>query len=259
MISDILEVWRFRHLVQVLIERNVKIKYQQSFLGLFWTFLNPVLILAILLAVFTNVVKINIEHYWAFLLSGYFVFHFVSQVTVASAAVFPDYANMVRGVAFPRIIPILAAVAARSVEFCVEILFALVLLVIFLHGGIPVSFALLPYLIFLMLVLVLGLALPISALAVFYYDVRHLLPIGITALFYVSPVIYSVDMVPEQFQTLYLMNPVAGLLDLFRTILFEGAVPSLLYLTLFSLQVASIFVVGYVLFGHFKSDFAEVL
>jgi len=259
MIKDFTELWRFRHLIQVLTIRNIKIKYQQSFLGLIWTFLNPVLILSVLLVVFTNVIRINIDDYWAFLLSGYFVYHFVSQTAVASSSILPEYSNMVRGVAFPRMIPILAAIASRFLEFLIVICCALLLLIIFRHGGVPSTFLLLPYLIFLMLALILGLALPISSLSVFYYDVRHLLPIALTALFYVSPVIYTVSMVPERFRVLFLLNPVAGLLDLFHMVLYEGIMPSLTYLSLFSLQVAFIFLVGYVIFGRFKADFAEVL
>jgi len=246
-------------LVQLLVVRNIKIKYQHSFLGLVWTFLNPVLILSVLLAVFTNVVRINIDDYWAFLLSGFFVYHFVSQTAAASSSVLPEYATMVRGVAFPRIIPILAAVSSRFLEFLVEISCTLLLLIVFRHGGIPLSFILLPYLIFLMFALVLGLALPISALSVFYYDVRHLLPILLTALFYISPVIYTLDMVPEEYRLLYLLNPLAGLLDLFHMTLYEGVMPSFAYLALFSLQVTVILMVGYVLFGRFKPEFAEVL
>jgi len=259
MIEDLSELWRFRHLVQLLVVRNIKIKYQHSFLGLVWTFLNPVLILSVLLAVFTNVVRINIDDYWAFLLSGFFVYHFVSQTAAASSSVLPEYATMVRGVAFPRIIPILAAVSSRFLEFLVEISCTLLLLIVFRHGGIPLSFILLPYLIFLMFALVLGLALPISALSVFYYDVRHLLPILLTALFYISPVIYTLDMVPEEYRLLYLLNPLAGLLDLFHMTLYEGVMPSFAYLALFSLQVTVILMVGYVLFGRFKPEFAEVL
>ena len=259
MIEDLSELWKFRYLIRVLVARNIKIKYQHSFIGLVWTFLNPLLILAVLLAVFTNVVRIDIDHYWAFLLSGYFVYHFVSQTAAASSSVFPEYAIMVRGVTFPRIIPILAAVTSRFLEFLIEIFFALLLLIAFRHGSIPLSFVLLPYLIILMYALVLGLALPISALSVFYYDVRHLLPIVLSALFFISPVIYSVSMVPEQYRLLYLLNPLAGLLDLFHITLYEGVMPSFTYLALFSFQVAVILMVGYVLFGRFKADFAEVL
>lgn len=259
MISNLKANWRFLHLVQVLVIRNVKIKYQQSFFGLLWTFLNPLLVLAVLLAVFTNVIRIDIEDYWAFLLSGYFVYHFVSQTTIAGASVFPEYATMVRGVALPRIIPVLAAVASRFFEFLIEIGFATLLLIIFRHGELPVEFALIPYIIILAFILVLGLALPVSALSVFYYDVRHVLPIAITALFYISPVIYSVSMVPEEFRLLYLLNPVAGLVDIFHIVLYEGLTPSPIYLTFFSFQVFFVFGLGYVLFNRFQADFAEVL
>ena len=253
------ELIRFRHLVQVLVVRNIKVKYQQSFLGFLWTFLNPVLVLTVLLIVFTNVVRVDIEAYWAFLLSGYFVYHFVSQTAVASASVLPEYATMVRSVYFPRAIPVLAAVSSRFLEFLIEMGCALLLLIFFRHGGVPFEFVLFPYLVVLMFALVLGLALPISALSVFYYDVRHLLPIGLTALFYVSPVIYSVDMIPQEYRALYLVNPVAGLLDLFHMTLYEGIFPPLSYLAGVTLQIAFIFVVGYVLFDRFEPDFAEVL
>lgn len=259
MIEDFSDLWRFRYLIRVLVARNIKVKYQYSFLGLVWTLLNPLLILAVLLAVFTNVVRISINDYWAFLLSGYFVYHFVSQTAAASASVLLEYETMVRGVAFPRIIPVLAAVTSRFLEFLIEIFFTLLLLIVVHHGNIPLSYVLLPYLIILMYALVIGLALPISALSVFYYDVRHLLPILITALFYISPVIYTVDMVPEQYRLLYLLNPLAGLLDLFHMTLYEGVMPSFAYLALFSLQVTIIFMVGYVLFSRFKPEFAEVL
>lgn len=253
------DYWRYLHLVQVLVVRNIKVKYQQSFFGLLWTFLNPLLVLAVLLAVFTNVVRIDIDDYWAFLLSGYFAYHFVSQTTVASASVLPEYATMVRGVAFPRVIPIVAAVTSRFFEFLIEIACAILLLILFRHGGVPIEFALIPYLIFLAFVLVLGLALPISALSVFYYDIRHLLPIAITALFYISPVIYSVAMVPEKFRMIYLLNPVAGLLDLYHMVLYEGIMPSASYISLLSIQVFVIAGIGYALFNRFQADFAEVL
>ena len=234
-------------------------KYQQSWLGLLWTIINPLMILAILLTVFTRVIRIPIEDYWAFLLTGYFAYHFVSQATLAAASVLDEYAVMIRSVAVPRSATVLAAVTSRFIEFAIEFSLALVLVAIFHHHSIPISFLWLPMLILLMFTLTVGLSLMISALAVFYYDVRHMLPIALTALFYVSPVIYTVSMVPEQYRALYYANPLATLLDLFHATAYDGTAPPTDIFLVCVLQVSVILWLGVRVFKHFERHFAEVL
>lgn len=257
--SELASLWRFRYFLSVLVARNVKLKYQQSWLGLLWTIVNPVMILAILLAVFTRVIRIDIENYWAFLLTGYFAYHFVSQATLAAGSVLDEYAVMIRSVAVPRSATVLAAVTSRFIEFIIEFTLALVLIVIFHHESVPLSFLWLPLLILLMYTLTVGLSLMISALAVFYYDVRHMLPIALTALFYVSPVIYSVDMVPEQYRAIYYLNPLAPLLDLFHITAYAGLSPPADIFAICLLQVSLILWLGVTIFRHFEGQFAEVL
>ena len=245
--------------MSILIARNIKLKYQQSWLGLLWTIINPLMILAILLTVFTRVIRIEIVDYWAFLLSGYFAYHFISQATLAAASVLDEYAVMIRSVAVPRSATVLAAVTSRFIEFTIEFSLALILIALFHHHGLPLSFLWLPFLVVLMFTLTVGLSLMISALAVFYYDVRHMLPIALTALFYISPVIYSVSMVPEQYRTMYYLNPLAVLLDLLHITVYEGAAPPLDIFIACVLQVSIILWVGVRIFKHFDRQFAEVL
>ena len=257
--AELVSLWRYRYFMSILIARNIKLKYQQSWLGLLWTIINPLMILAILLTVFTRVIRIEIENYWAFLLSGYFAYHFVSQATLAAASVLDEYAVMIRSVAVPRSATVLAAVSSRFFEFIIEFTLALILVAGFHHHSIPISFLLLPLLIFLMFMLTIGLSLLISALAVFYYDLRHMLPIALTALFYVSPVIYSVSMVPEQYHAIYYMNPLAILLDLLHATVYDGVAPSATILLAFVLQVFIVLWIGVRVFKHFERQFAEVL
>jgi len=257
--SEFVSLWRFRYFMSILIARNIKLKYQQSWLGLLWTIINPLMILAILLVVFTRVVRIQIDDYWAFLLTGYFAYHFVNQATLAAANVLDEYAVMIRSVAVPSAATVLAAVISRFIEFIIEFALALVLITAFHHRGIPLGFLWLPALIVLMFTLTVGLSLIISALAVFYYDVRHMLPIALTALFYMSPVVYPVSMVPEQYHWLYYLNPLALLLDLFHASIYEGIpLPTDLFLAC-ALQVSIILWAGLKIFKHFEPLFAEVL
>jgi ABC-type polysaccharide/polyol phosphate export permease len=252
-------IWQYRDLIRVLVVRNVKVKYQRSALGLLWTLLNPLLMLVILMAVFTHIVRIPIPAYWAFLLSGYFVFNCIGQILAASVLVYLEHASMVRSIAFPVEAPVVAAVLSRFLEFFIELGLTLVLIVMFWHGGIPLSFLLIPWLVVLLLLLALGLAMPLAALSVFYYDVRHMLPPLLAALFYISPVFYSVDMVPDMLLPIYYINPIAYLLNIFHTVLYEGVVPSVLVLTTATALMVATFVFGYALFNRYKSLFAEVV
>lgn len=253
------ELWRFRELVHVLAVRNIKVKYQQSMLGFLWTLLNPLLMLAILLIVFTQIARIPIESYWAFLLSGYFVWNFINQTLTAGTFVLTEHSTMLRSVPFPGDIPVLAAALSRFVEFVIELALVVVLVAVFHHGKLPVSFAIVPLLTVFLMVLAMGLALPVAALAVYYYDVRHMMPIALTALFYVSPVFYSVELVPASFRFLYVVNPIAHLLEIYRLAIYDGVMPSAgTTVTVGAISVAT-FVLGYAVFNHFKSTFAEVV
>ena len=259
MLSELASLWRFRYLTSVLIARNIKLKYQNSALGVLWTILNPLMIVVILLVVFTRVVRIDIAHYWAFLLSGYFAYHFFSQAVLAASGVLDEYAVMVRSVAIPRSTVVLAAVTSRFFDFVLEFALAVAAIGIFHHQGIPIGFLSLPLLMLLLFVLTFGIALMIAALAVFYYDVRHILPIALTALFYASPVFYSVAMIPEEYRVAYYLNPLAVLLDLLHSTGYGGAAPALELLLVSILQVAVIGAAGMSIFARLERAFAEVL
>jgi lipopolysaccharide transport system permease protein len=252
-------VWRYRDLIRVLVVRNIKVKYQRSALGLLWTLLNPLLMLLILMAVFTHIVRIPIPDYWAFLLSGYFVFNCVSQIMAVSALVYLEHATMVRSIAFPVEAPVVAAALSRFLEFLIELGFTLVLIMLFRHGGVPLSFLLVPWMVLLLLLLALGLAMPVAALSVFYYDIRNMLPVLLAALFYISPIFYSVDMVPDLLRPIFYLNPIAYLLNIFHTVLYDGTLPSFLVLATGTAMMTATFLVGYALFNRYKHLFAEVV
>lgn len=254
-----LELWRYRELLRSIVIRNLKVKYQRSALGFFWTLLNPLLTLAILITVFSYVVRIPVTHYWAFLLSGYFVWHFIQQTLGAGGYLIAEHAALRRSVAFPSEVLVLGATIARFIEFAVEMSLALLVLVLLHHGGVPGSFALLPVLLVLQLLLALGLVMPVAALAVFYYDLQHALPAVLLALFYVSPVFYPAHMVPEVVQSVYFVNPIAGLLTLYHAVLYEGMLPPAGLLGAVAAAVCTVFLGGYAVFNRFKGVFAEVV
>jgi ABC-type polysaccharide/polyol phosphate export permease len=253
------QVWRFRELLRQLIIRNLKVKYQRSLLGFVWTLLNPLLTVAILVLVFSHVVRIPLPDYWAFVLSGYFVWNCILQTLNTGTYIFAEHSRLTRSVAFPSEILVLGAVGSRLLEFLAEIALILVLLVVFHHDRVPASFALLPVLLVIQVLLVIGLALPIATLSVFYYDVQHALPIALTTLFYLSPVFYPAQMVPEAARPFYFLNPIAGLLTLYHEILYAGRMPS--FTLLFGMIVAAllVYLIGYAIFNRYSSIFSEIV
>ncbi len=253
------DVWRYRELLRSLVGRNLKAKYQRSMLGFVWTLLNPLLMLAVLVAVFSYIIRIPKDHYWAFLISGYFVWSYFSQMLNTGTYIMAEHGRLARAVRFPPEVPVLAATLSRLVEFGIEMALMLLLLVVVHHGHVPASFALLPLLIVLQILIALGVVMPLAVMSVFLRDIEHALPVVLTVLFYVSPVFYGLDMVPEVIRPLYLMNPMAGLLTLYHTVLYEGVMPPM-WLLAYTTAVAMILApVGYAIFNRYKSVCAEIV
>lgn len=252
------ELWSARELLRNLVLRNLRVKYQRSILGFVWTLLNPLLTVGVLIAVFQFVIRLQVPHYWAFLLSGYFVWNFSMQCMTAGTTVLPEHSHLSRSVAFPAEVLIVSITLSRLVEYLVEIVLVLILLLAFHQHGATWRLAWLPVLLLIQVVLVTGLTLPIAALSVFFHDVRHALPIALMVLFYVSPVFYPASLVPERFRLLYLLNPFAGLLTMYQDVLYHGRPPSLPLLASTAAATFAIAGIGYVVFRRYRAVFPEI-
>jgi ABC-type polysaccharide/polyol phosphate export permease len=251
--------WEHRDLLLHLVARNLKVKYKRSVLGFLWTLLNPLLTIVIMLTIFGFVLRLDIPKYWAFLLSGYFVWNFVFQCLASAGTLFHQHSALLRSAPLPSEVLILGEVGSRFIEFAVELALAAVVLCMFHHQGVPTSFVTLPVLFLVMLLVTLGLVMPIATLAAYYDDVQHTLPLLLLLLFYVSPVFYPPRMVPQQLLPFYQMNPIAGLLQMFQTVLYEGAFPLLANVVGFGAISLVVFLLGWLLFSRYRRLFPEIL
>lgn len=252
------EVWRFRRLFRSMVVRDLKIKYQRSPLGFLWTLLNPLFTSLILIGVFTYIFKVQIEHYWAFLLSGYFVWNFISQVLIQSTNLLRDHASLRRNIAFPSEILIWSASISRLLEFLIEIGLVMIVLVVFHHEAIPSSLLLFPFLIIIQVILTIGLMYPLSTLSIFFHDVSYALPVVLFTLFYVSPVFYPLDMIPEVIRPFYFLNPFAWILTLYHTVLYDGQWPSIIILGAAFGSAVVVCLIGYAIFNRYKHICVEM-
>lgn len=256
--SGLAELWRFRALLRSLVVRDLKVKYQRSVFGLVWTLLNPLLTMAVLVAVFSYVIRIEMEQYWAFMLSGYFVWNYVQQCLFRATSILREHAALSRSVAFPSEILILGAGASRLVEFLVEITIVLAVLVVFRLHSLPSSLLLLPILVVVQMLLVVGLMLPLSTISTLFHDVQHALPIVVMSLFYLSPVFYPVEFVPEPARPFFQINPMVPLLQLFHAVLYDGTWPPASLLGASLASSGTICAIGYLLFRRYRHVCVEI-
>ena len=254
----LVELWRYRGLLRSLVVRDLKVKYQRSLLGLVWTLLNPLLTVAILVTVFTYVIRIQIVHYWAFLISGFFVWNFIQRTLYHATTILRDHASLSRSVYYPSEVLILATSLSKLMEFLLEILIVMIALVALHHHAVPSSLVLFPVIVAILLIMAIGLMFPLAVLSVLYYDLQHALPIVITSLFYISPVFYPVEMIPAAARPFYYLNPLVGVLDLFHVILYDGRWPSLTLLASVSAIALAICVAGHAVFKRYKEICVEI-
>jgi ABC-type polysaccharide/polyol phosphate export permease/GT2 family glycosyltransferase len=258
-VSQLAELSQYRELIWNLTLRDLKVKYKRSWLGFFWTLLNPLIVVAVLVAVFSYIVKIPIKNYWAFLISGYFVFFFFTTTLNGSAQTALGNAYLWRKAYFSREVLIVSSTLARFLEFLVEISIVLIALMIFHHKGIPFSFIMLLPLLPILFLFTIGVTFPLVTLSIYFNDVLQIIPRLTLALFYISPVFYSIDFVPEKFRDIYLLNPVAVLLNLIHSSLYRGEIPDLKLFLRLSIIAVIMGVVGYIIFNRKKHEFAEIV
>lgn len=273
------EIYHFRYFLWNMVARDLKVRYKGSILGFLWSLMNPLLMMLVFYLVFTYALRINIPHYPVFLLCGLVPWNFFAISISNATGSIVGQAGLVKKVAFPREILPLASNLANLVHFGIGLIILFVFIIVF---QVRVGFwALgLPLLILTQLIFVFGLSLILSSLNVFYRDVQQILEVLLLVWFYLTPIFYSISMVPERIQhfqrsyqshptplfyflsilpvrRLYLLNPMAGLVTMYHAILFENQIPSF---RLFGFTVALslfTFLLGSAVFRRYCYRFAE--
>jgi ABC-type polysaccharide/polyol phosphate export permease len=258
--SLIPELLARRELVSNFVERNLKQRYKGSVLGFLWSLLHP-LFLVLIYLIFIRLMRFSTS--MPYLLVGVMVWQFLSLCAGDAAGIVIGHAALVKKTWFPRIILPLSAVLSNLVHFGLSLLVLAVALPLL---GVPprLSWLHLPWLIALQFLFCLGLSLGLSALNVFYRDVEHLVPIALMSWFFVTPVIYSANLVldnpslPGWVTPLFFANPMTALLVFYRHAFLGDPLPAAaLWPGL--LGVLAVFCAGAALFIRLEPRFADEL
>jgi len=242
-----------------LVVKDFKVRYRNMSLGVLWSLLNPLVMMAVLTFIFTRIFpNPAIEHFPLFILCGLVPFNFFTQAWVAATTSLVDNSNLVKRVAVPRQVLPIAAVFSNGVHLSAQV--ALLLAMVLFYGkGINVYWAWLPVIWGLEVVFVCGLGLMFAAIDVFVRDMRYVVDSFNVVLFWLVPIFYPFSMIPERYVNLYQFNPVAALVLASRNILLEAKAPpnSLLY----KLAISSLvmLVLGWFAFDKMKRRFYDHL
>lgn len=260
MLLDAGELWRYRYLFLVLVWRTLKIRYQQTAVGMAWAVLQPLLLTIVFTIVFSMLAGMPTDGqpYPIFVLSGLLMWQFVAQSFQQASASVVFESHLVTRIYFPRILLLLAPIGAALVDMaCV---FGLLACFMFWYGVAPSAgiFAFVPALL-LAAATVFGLSLWLAALYVRYRDVGQLLPFLTLVWMYLSPVIYPLSLLPPKYEALYAMNPIVVAVQTSRWAFAGGTAPGSTMVGISTAVAAVLVVTGLWFFRRREGTFADIV
>jgi ABC-type polysaccharide/polyol phosphate export permease len=245
-------------LLENLVLKDFRIRYRNMSLGVFWSLLNPLVMMAVFTFIFSRIFNREIPHYPAYLLCGLVPWNFFAGAWTTGTNSLVENSALIRRVPVPRELIPIASVLSNCLHLVIQIFLLVVLLLA--SGIFPTRLWLwMPLIWVLEIVFLCGLSLMCAALNTYLRDTRYLVESAITILFWLVPVFYSFSMIPPQFKEIYEFNPIAALVMALRNVLLEGHSPasSLVY----KLAVVSVgmFAAGLYLFRRIRNNLYDYL
>lgn len=267
MFVKLAELIRYRELVQNLVVRDLKARYKNSVLGFLWSLLNPLLTMAVFTVVFTFMMPSNqIDKFPVFLLCALLPWNFFQAALMGCTNSIVDHAALIKKVYFPREVLPISAVLSNFVNFLLALVVLFAMLFVFRIR--LTAWALwLPFIMAVQLIFTLGLGLILATTNVFYRDTGLIMGVVLQAWFFLTPIIYPIDILPTQryiaglnlniHRLTYILNPMASIAASYRVVLYNGAPPALDFMLRTFLTAVAVLVLGYAIFARFSGAFGE--
>ena len=253
------EIYAYREMINSLVRKDLRGRYKGSVLGFLWTFLNPLLQLIVYTMVFSVILRAGIDKYYLFLFVALIPWIFFSSSVISGSSCIIAQKDLVKKIYFPReVLPI----SHVTTCFINMLLSFIVIFFVVAISGVGINFRAVCYLPIIMIVeyiLALGMAMIFSALTVYLRDLEYILGIITMAWQFLTPIMYSIDIVPENIMPIFMANPMTPIIIAYRDILYYKQIPQISTLLHAFVLGVTILIIGSIIFDKLQKHFAEEL
>ena len=251
-------LYSYRELLKTNVKKEIRGKYKNSFLGVLWSFFNPLLQIAVYAIVFPLILRNTQENYLIFLCSGLIPWTFFATSISRSAFTMVENGNILKKVYFPREILPISVVTSETVNFLIS---TVIIMGFVIFGGLGISKYLLfyPLVLIAQYLLILAISFIVSSISVYIRDLQHLIGVALQLLFYAAPIVYAPESIPQEFKWILDINPMTYIINGYRSIFYNQTMPDILSLGILILISIIFCVIGYLIFNRLQKGFAEQL
>lgn len=260
-LPDFKEVWESRDLLFFLIRRDLKVRFQQTFIGVLWIALQPIIQMLIFYLIFGIIARVQTEGvpYPIFYLSGFIVWQLFTQIVNSSAFSLLGNIGIITKSYFPRLALPLSTTVGSLIDFAVSFVLLLTFLIVN-HNAITIRYLLLPFLLVLTIVFSSGVGLLFGALMVIFRDTKNFLGFLLQIWFFMTPIMYPIKTAPDSFLPFFYINPLTSLVDAYRWVfLNQGTLPSVQYFLLSTIVALVLWIIGAISFRAMENRIADVM
>ena len=252
------KIYNYRELLKTNVKKEIRGRYKNSFLGVLWSFLNPLLQLLVYSVIFGALLAGGDKTYPIYICVALIPWtYFTTAITQAAFTVIGN-ADIIKKVYFPREILPVSVVTSGAVNFIIS---TIIILAFVIFSGVGLSWYILlyPFILLIQYVLLLGIGFIVSSVTVYFRDLEHIIGVVLMAAFYATPIVYKLEQLPHTLQILVNLNPMTHLINAYRDIFYYHQMPNMeILVTLLGISLV-LTVVGYFIFNKLQKGFAEQL
>ena len=250
------EMWKSRAILFNFAISDLKIRYRNSILGVLWSVIEPLLMLGVLYFVFSTMFKFDIPNFPIYLLLGIIIYNCFKNGTTFALNSLTNRASLITQIYFPRSIPAISSAITASIMLAIEVGILLVFMIGFQFVP-PITILLLPLILGLQFLFVVGICLPLSVLNVKFKDTEFIWGVVLSAGFFLTPIFYQFDMLPEYLQNILQFSPMVQILTMAHHVVLYGVLPTVNSILYAVGSISVITIIGYLIFRKFQAQMVE--
>ncbi len=254
MIELVRDSIRYRELIWALALKELKLRYKRSALGFLWALLNPLLLMIVTTLVFSTLLKMSIQHYAIFVLSMILPWTFFSQSLSYAAESVVGNGDLIKKIRVAKVVFPLAAVASNMINLLLSLI-PLILIVLVMRHPFYITWLYLPVPLLALTIFTIGATFFFATANVYYRDVAHILQVILQVWFYVTPILYSIELFPAQYRWIFRLNPLIFVMNGFRLSVYYGLLPTAQSIVASFVCAFLALFIGFAVFRRYQDQF----